>query len=40
MKNGCIVIVFVERDGDVIRIIPARKAEKHERETYEKEIAN
>ena len=40
MKNGCVVIVFVERDGDVIRIISARKAEKHERETYEKEITN
>ena len=40
LKSRCVVVIFVERDGDVIRIISARKAEKHERETYEKEITD
>ena len=40
LKSRCVIVVFVERDDDVIRIISARKAEKHERETYEKEITN
>jgi uncharacterized protein len=40
LKSRCAVVVFVEINDDLIRIISARKAEKHERETYEKEIAN
>ena len=40
LKSGCVVVVFVERDEDVIRFISARKAEKRERERYEKEIAD
>lgn len=34
--NGVILFVaYAERNGDVIRIISARKAERHERKRYE-----
>jgi len=36
--NAVVVVVFVERIGDTIRIISARKAERHEREKFKKEI--
>ena len=36
--NSVVVVVFVERIGDTIRIISARKAERHEREKFKKEI--
>lgn len=35
---GTVVVVYVERAQDAIRIISARKAEKHERETFKKEL--
>ena len=38
LGNGVVVVVYVERAQDTIRIISARKAEKHERETFQKEI--
>jgi len=38
--NSVVVVVFVERTGDTIRIISARKAEQHEREKFKKEIRN
>jgi len=40
LKSRYVVVVFIEKHDDVIRIISARKAEKHERDTYEKEITN
>lgn len=38
--NSVVVVVFVERTGDTIRIISARKVERHEREKFKKEIRN
>ena len=35
MARGVIVVVFTERDDDVVRIISARMATKLEREKYE-----
>jgi len=35
-----VVVVFVEKADGTIRIISARKAEKHEREKFKKEIAD
>jgi len=40
LKSQYAVVVFIKKRADLIRIISARKAEKHERETYEKEIAD
>jgi uncharacterized protein len=40
MKSRVVVVVFVEKHEGHIRIISARKAEKHERQTYEEEIAD
>lgn len=41
LKGMVAVVVFTERrDGEVVRIISARKATKDEREHYEKEISN
>jgi uncharacterized DUF497 family protein len=37
---GIVVVVYVEREQDAIRIISARKAEKHERETFKKELSD
>ncbi|MGN6230803.1 MAG: hypothetical protein ACTHNZ_06535 [Trinickia sp.] len=34
------VVVYVERNGPVIRIISARKATKHEAKRYEQSIKN
>ena len=38
--NSVVVVVFVERTADTIRIISARKADRHEREKFKKEIRN
>ena len=35
-----VVVVWTERDGDTIRIISARKANKHERQRYEAYLTN
>ena len=40
LRNIIAVVVFVEKGADVIRIISARKANKHESKTFEKEIKN
>jgi len=37
---GVAVVVWTERDGDIIRIISARKANKDERRRYETFLAN
>ena len=40
LRNIIAVVVFVEKGEDVTRIISARKANKHETKTFEKEIKN
>lgn len=35
-----VVVVWTERDGDTIRLISARKANKHERQRYETYLTN
>ncbi len=35
---GIVFVVFTERDGDIIRIISARKADKREKRFYQKNI--
>ncbi len=41
LRNIIAIIIFVEKDdADVIRIISARKANKHESKIYKKEIKN
>lgn len=36
IKRGVIVVVYTERDEDVLRIVSARMASKNERRSYEK----
>ena len=40
LRNIIAVVVFIEKDADVIRIISARKANTHENKTFKKEIKN
>ena len=40
LRNIIAVIVFIEKDDDIIRIISARKANKNESKTFTKEIKN
>jgi len=40
LRNIIAVVAFVEKEKDVIRIISARKANKHESKSFEKEIKN
>lgn len=40
MKAIMAVVVYVERCGPVIRIVPARKATKHEVKRYEQSVKN
>ncbi|WP_343050199.1 BrnT family toxin [Burkholderia guangdongensis] len=40
MKAMMAVVVYVERDGPVIRIVSARKATKYEARRYEQSIKN
>jgi uncharacterized DUF497 family protein len=40
MKNMIAIIVFVEKDADVIRIFSARKADENESKQFKKEIQN
>lgn len=35
LRNGVAVVVWTERQGDIIRIISARKANKYERQRFE-----
>ena len=39
-KNRVAIVVFTEINDDVIRIISLRKAKKHERKIFEKQIKN
>ena len=38
LREGVVVVVFTERDGETIRIISLRKALKHERIRFEEAI--
>ena len=38
LRNSIAVVVFTERQGDTIRIISARKANKYERKRYQNAI--
>ncbi len=40
LRNIIAVVAFVEKERDVIRIISARKANKHESKSFEREINN
>ena len=40
LRNIVAVVVFTERRQDTIRIISARKANKHERKRYEQALEN
>jgi uncharacterized protein len=40
LQNGVILVVFVEKERDTIRLISARKATRHERERFKEEIGN
>ena len=40
LKQAVVVVVFTERPDDTIRIISARKAQRHEREKFRKEIGD
>jgi uncharacterized DUF497 family protein len=40
LRNFVIVLIFIERTKDIIRIISARKATKYERQAYYKKIQN
>lgn len=40
LTNIIAIVVFIEKDDDIIRIISARKANKHERKIFKKEIKN
>jgi uncharacterized DUF497 family protein len=39
IKNRVVVIVYSEPEADTVRVISLRKANKHERERFEKELA-
>lgn len=40
LRSRCVVTVFVEKDGDTIRIISIRKATEHEKRNFEAAIKN
>ncbi len=39
LGNGVAVVVWTERQGDVIRIISARKANRYERQRFEQYLS-
>jgi uncharacterized protein len=39
LGNGVAVVVWTERQGDVIRIISARRANRHERQRFQKYLS-
>lgn len=39
LRNGVTVIIWTERQGDVIRIISARRANKYERQQFEEYLS-
>lgn len=40
LGHGVVVVVYTERDGDTIHIISARKANRWERDTFERGLPN
>lgn len=38
--NNVVIVVYVEIDGDTIRVISARKALRHERKQFEQALRN
>jgi hypothetical protein len=40
LHDAVVVVVFVEKKEDTIRIVSARKAERHERERFKEEIGH
>ncbi len=40
LRNIISVVAFIEKKGEVVRILSARKANNHESEKFEKEIKN
>jgi len=40
LRQSVVVVVYVERTADVIRIISARKAERHEKENFRKTLGD
>jgi hypothetical protein len=40
MRATLAVVIYVERRGQVVRIISARKATKHEAKRYEQSVKN
>ena len=40
LNNGVVIVVFVEFSGDTIRLISARKAERHERKELQEALGN
>ena len=40
LHAAVVLVVFVELENDTIRIVSARKAERHERERFRKEIGD
>jgi len=40
LRQSVVVVVYVERVGDVIRLISARKAGPHEKENFRKTLGN
>lgn len=38
LRNSIVVVVFTERQGDTIRLISARKANKYERKRYQNAV--
>ncbi len=39
LRNGVAVVIWTERQGDVIRIISARRANKYERQQFEEYLS-
>jgi len=39
LRNGVAVVIWTERQGDVIRIISARRANKYERQRFEEYLS-
>lgn len=39
LGNGIAIVVWAERQGDVIRVISARRANRHERKRFEQYLS-
>jgi uncharacterized protein len=40
LHDAVVVVVFVEKEGETIRLISARKAERHERERFKEQTGH